>query len=85
MVSFEYVLKDREGIHARPAGVIVKTAKEFESDITIENKGKKVNCEGIFAVMSLAAKCGEKVIISAEGNDEKEAVEALSSAFEKNL
>ncbi|MCJ7856579.1 HPr family phosphocarrier protein [Lachnospiraceae bacterium NSJ-143] len=85
MVSFEYVLKDREGIHARPAGVIVKTAKEFESDITIENKGKKVNCKGIFAVMSLAAKCGEKVIISAEGNDEKEAVEALSSAFEKNL
>ena len=85
MVSFEYVLKDREGIHARPAGVIVKTAKEFESDITIENKGKKVNCKGIFAVMSLAAKCGEKVILSAEGNDEKEAVEALSSAFEKNL
>ena len=41
METFEYVLKDKAGIHARPAGVVVKTAKEFESKITMENKGKK--------------------------------------------
>ena len=42
MESFEYILQDKEGIHARPAGVVVKAAKDFESDITIENKGKSV-------------------------------------------
>ena len=85
MVSFEYVLKDKEGIHARPAGIVVKTAKEFKCDITIENKGKTVNCKGIFAVMSLAAKCGEKITVTAKGSDEKEAAEAIKDVLEKNL
>lgn len=85
MKTFEYVIKDKEGIHARPAGVVVKAAKDFESDITIENKGKSVNCKGIFAIMSLAAKCGETIIVRAEGRDEDKALEAVKQAIETNL
>ncbi len=85
METFEYVLKDKAGIHARPAGVVVKTAKEFESKITMENKGKKINCKGIFAVMSLAAKSGEKVVITIDGPDEKEAAEKMRKVMEENL
>ncbi len=85
MESFEYILQDKEGIHARPAGIVVKAAKEFKSDITMENKGKTVNCKGIFAVMSLAAKCGEKIVITANGSDEKEAIKAVSAAVKENL
>ena len=85
METFEYVLKDKAGIHARPAGVVVKTAKEFESKITMENKGKKINCKGILAVMSLAAKSGEKVVITIDGPDEKEAAEKMRKVMEENL
>ena len=85
METFEYVLKDKAGIHARPAGVVVKTAKEFESKITMENKGKKINFKGIFAVMSLAAKSGEKVVITIDGPDEKEAAEKMRKVMEENL
>ena len=51
----------------------------------MENKGKTVNCKGIFAVMSLAAKCGEKIVITANGTDEKEAIKAVSAAIKENL
>ena len=85
METFEYVLKDKAGIHARPAGVVVKTAKEFESKIPMDNKGKKINCKGIFAVMSRAAKSGEKVVITIDGPDEKEAAEKMRKVMEENL
>lgn len=51
----------------------------------MENKGKKINCKGIFAVMSLAAKSGEKVVITIDGPDEKEAAEKMRKVMEENL
>lgn len=85
MKSFEYTIKDKAGIHARPAGVVVKCAKEFKSNIKIENKSKSADCKGIFGVMSLAAKCGEVIRITAEGPDEAEATKRLEDVIKENF
>lgn len=60
MKSFTYVITDKEGIHARPAGLVVAEAKKYASSISIENKGKKADLKRIFGVMSLCVKCGER-------------------------
>ena len=53
MVNFKYIITDPEGIHARPAGELVKAAKEFNSKITIEKDGKSGDCKKIFSIMAL--------------------------------
>ena len=64
MKEFKYVITDAEGIHARPAGELVKAAKEFSSKITITKDGKSGDCKKIFGVMALAVKCGNEVTIT---------------------
>ena len=56
MKEFKYVITDAEGIHARPATMLVKKAAGFKSDINIEAEGKKVNAKGVLGVMGLGAK-----------------------------
>ncbi len=85
MKSFEYVIKDELGIHARPAGLLVKEAKKFESKITIEKAGKKVEATKLMAVMSMGVKTGETIVIEADGSDEDVALEAVKVLFEENL
>ena len=53
MKEFKYVVTDNEGIHARPAGELVKLVKGFESTISIEKEGKKVDCRKLLALMGL--------------------------------
>ena len=60
MKSFEYTVKDELGIHARPAGMLVKEAKKYESKITITKEGKTVDVTKLMMLMSLAVKCGQK-------------------------
>ena len=79
MKSFVYVITDKEGIHARPAGVVVAEAKKYASVISIENKGKKADIKRIFGVMGLCVKCGEEVKITAEGADFTEFMTALNT------
>lgn len=85
MKKFEYVITDKEGIHARPAGEVVAVAKKYASNVSIENKGKKADLKRIFGVMGLCVKNGETVIISAEGADEDEAILALEAIFKEKL
>ena len=85
MKEFKYVVTDPEGIHARPAGELVKKAKEFESAITITKDGKSADAKRIFALMGLAAKQGQEVVVSAEGADEDAAIEAMSEFMKANL
>lgn len=56
MKEFKYVIKDAEGIHARPAGELVKAAKEFTCSITITKDGKSGDCRKIFGLMGLGVK-----------------------------
>ena len=71
------------GIHARPATLLVQAASKFNSDINLEYKGKSVNLKSIMGVMSVGVGQGSDVVISAEGADEKEAIEAIEETMKK--
>ena len=75
MKEFTYVIQDAEGLHARPAGLIVKlTANE-----------KTADCKRLFAVMKLAAKCGQELRVTVEGGDEDAACQALQDFCQAEL
>jgi len=85
MKTFTYVIQDKEGIHARPAGIVVAEAKKYASTVTMENKGKSADLKRIFGVMALCVKHGEEVVIKVEGADEEACAAALEQAFKDNL
>lgn len=87
MKSFEYTIKDEIGIHARPAGMLIKEAARFSSDIKITNvkTEKETDAKKLFGVMGLAVKCGDTVRITIEGIDEEEAQKSLEEFFKNNL
>lgn len=84
-MTFEYVIKDSLGIHARPAGLLVAEAKKYQSAVTLEAKGKKADAKRIFAVMSLGVKCGDTVVVSCEGADAEAACAGMKAVVESNL
>lgn len=79
MLERDVEVVNANGIHARPAAEIVKTAAKFSSAITIGRDGLEVNGKSIMGVMMLAAECGAVVRITADGADEHEALEALAA------
>ena len=85
MKTFEYTIKDELGIHARPAGLLVKEAKKFESECTITKDGKTKKLTQLMMLMSLGVKQGDTVIVSVDGADEDAAVASLKEFFENNL
>ncbi|MBR2292697.1 MAG: HPr family phosphocarrier protein [Clostridia bacterium] len=85
MRSFSYTVKDEVGIHARPAGLIAKKAKEYESAVTIEKDGRAVKATGLVAIMGLAVKKGDTVTVRVEGRDEDEAADALERLLREIL
>ena len=82
MKTFEYTIKDELGIHARPAGVLVKN---FTSECTITKDGKTKKLTQLMMLMSLGVKQGDTVTVTANGADEDAAIEALKACFEANL
>ena len=85
MKSFDYTITDEIGIHARPAGILAKKAKEYASRITITKGGKTAEAQKLMAVMSLGLKKGETVTVSAEGEDEEKAAADMETFFKENL
>ncbi len=85
MTEFCYTIKDELGIHARPAGMLVKEADKFESEITIYVNDKQGDAKRIFSVMALGVKCGDKIRVTASGNDEEDAKNALENFLKANL
>lgn len=85
MKQFTYVITDEIGIHARPAGMLVKEAKEFTSKITLEANGKSADATKLMAVMSLGVKNGAEVVIKAEGDDEEAAIAKIEAFMKENL
>lgn len=85
MKTFEYTIKDELGIHARPAGLLVKEAKKFESECTITKEGKTKKLTQLMMLMSLGVKQGDTVTVSVDGADEDAAVASLKEFFENNL
>lgn len=85
MKEFQYVIKDELGIHARPAGLLVKEATKFQSAIRIKKEDKEADAKRIFGVMGLGVKHADEITVSADGADEAEAIAALEAFFNANL
>lgn len=86
MKTLEYTIKDEIGIHARPAGNLVKLIKGFSSTVTIEKQGKPpINASALMKLMGLGVKCGETVKFTVEGDDEQAAAEAIEEFMKANL
>jgi phosphocarrier protein len=79
MKQFDYTIKDELGIHARPAGLLVKEAGKYSSAIFIAKGEKKADAKKIFGLMGLGAKCGDTVTMTIEGPDEDAAGAALEA------
>ncbi len=86
MKSFEYTIRDEAGIHARPAGLLVKRADKFVSDIEVCNSdGKCADAKRLFSVMSLGIKKGETITVKISGEDEDTACIDLIEFFRETL
>lgn len=85
MKEFKVVIKDPVGLHARPAGLLVKQAAALKSKITISGNGKSADGKKLIMLMGLGIKQGMEVICRIEGEDEDAAAEALQRFFEENL
>jgi phosphocarrier protein len=85
MVSIDYVITDELGIHARPAGMLVKMAGGYKSSIMIGTPKKMVDAKRIMGVMGLALKQGNTVTMTFEGPDEEDAAKALAEFMKENI
>ncbi len=85
MKSFEYVVKDELGIHARPAGLLTKEAKKFSSKITLKKEDKEADASKLLAIMAMGVKKDMTVTVTVEGEDEDAAFAAMQEFFSENL
>lgn len=85
MKSFDYVIKDEVGIHARPAGLLVKEAKNYDSKITVCKGDKSAEATKLMALMAMGVKCGDTVTVQVEGGDEEATFASIKDFFENNL
>ena len=85
MKKFEYTITDEIGIHARPAGLLVKMAGQYKADMKVECNGKTADAKKLMALMALGVKKGDIVSVSVEAEDEKEAAASMETFFRENL
>ena len=86
MKSFDYVITDPVGIHARPAGILVKEVKNYKDSVVTLTRGEKsVNLLKLMALMQLGVKQGDTVTVSVEGGDEEAVCAAIEDFFKANL
>ena len=81
MIERKLVVENRAGIHARPAAKIVNLASNYSCDIIFDVMGNKVNAKSIMGILTLGAAYKTTVIVSANGTDEKDALDALDALF----
>ncbi len=85
MTSFTYTIADPIGIHARPAGMLVKEVKKYASTTTIVKGAKKADASKLMMLMGLGVKCGDEITVEVAGEDEATACAALEEFFKANL
>lgn len=85
MKKFDYVIKDDLGIHARPAGLLVKEAGQFISTIMIQKGDKTADAKRLFALMGLGVKNADSITVTVEGEDEETAFDTIKQFIEANL
>ncbi len=85
MTEKEVTIKNRAGIHARPAALIVQVANEFDSEIFMEKSGNKINAKSIMGIITLGAAYNATLSVTADGEDEEAAVAAIVRLFENRF
>ncbi|WFR58550.1 HPr family phosphocarrier protein [Anaerocolumna sp. AGMB13025] len=85
MKEFSYTIKDELGIHARPAGLLVKEAAKYKSTITIQKEDKSSDVKRLFGLMGLGVRNADTITVTVEGDDEETAYEAIKQFFDANL
>lgn len=87
MKKINYTVTAETGIHARPAGLLVKKAASFKSNIKIlhEQRGSEADLKRLMAVMALGVKQGDGIVLSVDGEDEEEAADALEAFLKENF
>ena len=85
MKEFQYTVKDACGIHARPAGLLVKGVKGVSSTATLEKNGKTCDLRKLMALMGMGVKQGETVTVKVEGEDEEAAAAAIQQFLTENV
>lgn len=86
MKAFDFVITDEIGIHARPAGLLVKTAQAYKTtEIKIIKGEKSSDAKKLFGVMGLSVKCGDRVTVTCQGDEEEAAADALEKFFRETL
>ena len=85
IVERTITIKNKQGLHARPAALFVQTANKFNCDISITKSRHKVNGKSIMGIITLGAAYKTKLAVIADGNDELEATEAIVKLFESRF
>ncbi|HIG75365.1 MAG TPA: HPr family phosphocarrier protein [Bacteroidetes bacterium] len=85
MLTREVTVRNRAGVHTRPASMIVREAARFASDFYIKKDGYEINGKSIIGVMTLAAEQGATLELLFDGPDETEAADALEALFERGF
>lgn len=85
MEQAKVLIRHEAGLHARPAAQFVKVAKQFSSSITVGSKGKTVNAKSMVMLLTLGVNRDAEIEITANGDDEKEAVSSLLELVERNF
>lgn len=85
MIEFNYTIKDPQGIHARPAGQLVKATTSYPCSITITKGEKTIDAKRVMALMSLGIKSGETIVIKVDGENEDTAAKELAEFLAENL
>lgn len=85
MAKKDFTILNKLGIHARPAAQFVKMANRFKADIMVEKDGEEVDGKSIMGLMMLAAGHGSVILVTAEGEDEEAAMEAIGDLIERKF
>ncbi|KLU60334.1 phosphocarrier protein HPr [Peptococcaceae bacterium CEB3] len=85
MIKREYTLTNPQGLHARPASLLVQAAGQSRSEVTLIKNNKEYNAKSILGVLSLGAQKGDSLVIKIEGPDEAETDEKLQALFAGNF
>lgn len=85
MKTVTYTIKDQMGIHARPAGLLVKEVGKYNSTVTLSNGTKEADAKRLMAIMALGIKQGQSVTFKIEGADEAEAAAGIEAFLKANL
>jgi phosphocarrier protein HPr len=82
MIVRKLIIKNKLGLHARPAKLFVETASQYDSDVMVSQNGLEVNGKSIMGIMMLAAEGGSEIVLKVDGDDEEELLQAISKLID---